>query len=230
MKTIVVTGANRGIGLAITRSLLHQHHRVIAVVRSEAAAEKLKSKFASEKTTPDIVTGDLGCAGAIEAIAHQIGSLISSIDVLINNAGIIGSATVISATPLEEMEEVHRVNVMAPFQLTNALLPFLRKSADARIINMSSGMGALTDLDGSYGAYRMSKAGLNLLTLMQAGALMKEGIHVYSVCPGWVKTDMGGSAAPRTPEQGADTPVWLATCQPSQASGKFYRDRNIISF
>ena len=230
MKTVVVTGAARGIGKAITSALLKQQHTVIGVFRSRESAEKLQQSVKQETGKLISVFGDLRKPEDIESIAQQIKEHTTTINVLINNAGIIGTSAAITAVSLQEMEEVQRVNVMAPFHLTNLLLPLLRKSSDARIIHLSSGMGAISDLDGSYGAYRMSKATVNMLTIMQAATLQSEGISVYSVCPSWVKTDMGGNSAPRTPEQGADTPVWLATTIPAAPTGKFYRDRKIISF
>lgn len=230
MKTIVVTGAARGIGKAITEALLKQEHTVIGVFRTKESATQLRQAVSNSSGKLISVFGDLRKPAELLAIAKQISEQTSALDALINNAGIIGSSTSIAATTIEEMQEVHQVNVMAPFQLTNLLLPLLRKSTDARIIHLSSGMGALSDLNGSYGAYRMPKASLNMLTMMQAGALQHEQISVYSACPGWVKTDMGGASAPRTPEQGADTPVWLATTDKPQPTGKFYRDRKIISY
>ncbi len=152
------------------------------------------------------------------------------LDVLINNAGIISSSTSISVSEIEEIRSVMGTNFFGPLEVTRALLPLLQKSPDARIINISSGMGAREELDGSYAGYRLSKAGLNNFTQMLARDLDGSPVKVYSMCPGWVKTEMGGSAAPRTVEQGADTAVWLATETPAPESGKFYRDRKIISY
>ena len=113
--------------------------------------------------------------------------------------------------------------------VTKALLPLLKKSDDARVINVSSGMGAWNSLDGSYAGYRLSKVSLNALTVMFANDLHGTAIKVNTISPGWVRTDMGGSHAPDSVEQGADTIVWLATAK-NIPSGKFLRNRREISF
>ncbi|RMD96883.1 MAG: SDR family oxidoreductase, partial [Calditrichaeota bacterium] len=97
-----------------------------------------------------------------------------------------------------------------------------------RIINISSGMGALSNLTGGYAGYRLSKTALNALTLLMANELRSSNIKVNAVSPGWVRTDMGGSGAPRSVEQGAETPVWLATLPAPAPTGKFFRDKQVI--
>jgi len=127
------------------------------------------------------------------------------------------------------VRETMETNFFGPFLLSQALLPLLLKSEDARIINISSGLGQLSGGGGGYPSYSISKAALNMLTVQMAGNLQAAGIKVNSVCPGWVRTEMGGPGAPRSIEEGVDTAVWLATA-PSVPSGKFIRDRKEIAW
>jgi NAD(P)-dependent dehydrogenase (short-subunit alcohol dehydrogenase family) len=110
------------------------------------------------------------------------------------------------------------------------MLPLLKKSQDARVINVSSGYGEIDGLSADVPSYCLSKLALNGATIMLADALQDRGIVVNSMCPGWVRTDMGGTSAPRSPEQGADTAIWLATEASRDKTGKFWRDRSEISY
>jgi NAD(P)-dependent dehydrogenase (short-subunit alcohol dehydrogenase family) len=117
--------------------------------------------------------------------------------------------------------------VLAPLHLAQALAPLLKRSGVGRIVNMSSGMGTLSEMEGGYAAYRISKAALNAVTGILAAEL-RGAVAVNSMCPGWVKTDMGGANAERDVSQGADTAVWLALDAPQNLTGKFLRDRKVI--
>lgn len=130
---------------------------------------------------------------------------------------------------LEEVSLLMETNFYGPWNMIQVLLPLIRKSPGGRIINISSGMGELASLAGDYPAYRLSKASLNSLSIMLAKELEHDGIMVNAMCPGWVKTDMGGRDAPRSVEEGADTAVWLAT-EEEIPTGKFFRDRKIIDW
>ena len=121
-------------------------------------------------------------------------------------------------------------NTFGAIRTTQAFLPLLEKAAAARVINVSSGYGALAGLSADVPSYCLSKLALNGATMMLAAALKPNGIDVYAMCPGWVRTDMGGASADRSPEQGADTAIWLATEAGSSLSGKFFRDRQEISY
>jgi NAD(P)-dependent dehydrogenase (short-subunit alcohol dehydrogenase family) len=119
-------------------------------------------------------------------------------------------------------------NTLAPLHLAQTLAPSLRRSRAGRIVNMSSGMGALSDMQGGYAAYRISKAALNAVTGILAAEL-RGAVAVNSMCPGWVKTDMGGADAERDVSEGADTAVWLALDAPQDLTGKFLRDGKLHS-
>jgi NAD(P)-dependent dehydrogenase (short-subunit alcohol dehydrogenase family) len=134
--------------------------------------------------------------------------------------------TGVSGAKIETLRRTMEVNIYGALRATQALLPLLPPGG-ARIINVSSGLGQLTDMTGGWLAYRISKTSLNALTRILADELKVTGVRVNSVCPGWVKTDMGGPNAERTPQQGAETIVWLAT-EPSVPTGGFFRDRKPI--
>ena len=159
---------------------------------------------------------------AIAGIEANPGSL----DVLVNNAGIYGVPTGAADYDLDEAHEVFETNVFGPWRLIQASLPLLRSSASPRIVNVSSGAGQLAEMGGGHAAYRLSKAALNALTRTLAAD--EPQISVNSICPGWVRTDMGGSSAPRSVEDGADTAVWLATMADDVPSGGFFRNREPI--
>jgi NAD(P)-dependent dehydrogenase (short-subunit alcohol dehydrogenase family) len=159
---------------------------------------------------------------AIAGIEANPGSL----DVLVNNAGIYGDPTGAADYDLDEAHEVFETNIFGPWRLIQASLPLLRSSESPRIVNVSSGAGQLADMDGGHTAYRLSKSALNALTRTLAAD--EPTISVNSICPGWVRTDMGGSRAPRSVEEGADTAVWLATMADDVPSGGFFRNREPI--
>jgi NAD(P)-dependent dehydrogenase (short-subunit alcohol dehydrogenase family) len=166
-------------------------------------------------------------AGALrDFLQHTFGWL----DVLINNAGIISDD---ESSGLEVKPSTVRTtletNTLAPLQLSQTLVPLLKRSRAGRIVNMSSGMGSLSGMEGGYAAYRISKAALNAVTGILAAEL-RGTVAVNSMCPGWVRTDMGGANAERDVSQGADTAVWLALDAPHDLSGKFLRDRKVIAW
>ena len=224
-RNILVTGANRGIGLEIVKQLAIQGHTVIATGRD---LEKVKSKTASFKGEIMHFALDVTDPASVALLKKSLGAEIDHLDGLINNAGIMSANSGPMSSDMKESTSVISTNLLGPWRLSQSLLPLLEASKDARIINMSSGMGAWDDLSASHAAYRMSKVSLNALTVMMASEL--EGrVKVNSMSPGWVKTDMGGPNAQRTVEQGADTAVWLAT-EKDIPSGKFFRDRKEIPF
>ena len=129
---------------------------------------------------------------------------------------------------LETWRETLTTNVFGPLMLIQALAPLMKKNGYGRIVNVSSGQGQLSDMGAGTPAYRVSKTALNALTRTVAAELTGSGVLVNSMCPGWVRTDMGGAGAPRSVEQGADTAVWLATLPGGGPTGGFFRDRKPI--
>jgi NAD(P)-dependent dehydrogenase (short-subunit alcohol dehydrogenase family) len=222
----LVTGANRGIGREIARELAAKGLRVVVAAREESAANVAAQNIAEEGGQVEGLVLDVSDSASIAHAAREFAERFDRLDVLINNAGIYPDkgVTILTATRELFARTLH-TNTLGPIEVVQQLLPSLRKSQGARIINMSSGYGQLDDLSPDVSAYCLSKLALNGVTIMLSRALAGEGIAVNSMCPGWVRTDMGGSAAPRSVEEGADTAVWLATEADHSLTGKFFRDR-----
>jgi NAD(P)-dependent dehydrogenase (short-subunit alcohol dehydrogenase family) len=225
-KIILVTGANRGIGLEICRQLGKIGHTVILTARNEE-----KGREAIKKITGDVVFHvlDVTSQASVDELFHNVNDEYGRLDVLINNAGIVMKNTDLSLIEIEDVKVIMETNFYGPMRMNKAFTPLLQKSDDARIINVSSSMGSLANLTGGYAGYRLSKIGLNAQTILLSYDLKRAGIKVFSMCPGWVKTDMGGTAAPRPVTIGADTAVWLSL-EKNLVPGKFYRDRKIIQW
>lgn len=226
-KTALVTGANKGIGFEITRELARMSWRVFLGARNEkagrAAAEKLSG--AGEVIFLEI---DVSNHKSIRAAAAELGRESERLDVLVNNAGILrdDEGGALAITP-EIFEQTMRTNTLGPWLVAQAFVPLLRKSRAPRIVNVSSGSGQLEDgADGWAPGYSVSKTALNGVTAQLAAALPKFAVN--SVCPGWVRTDMGGENATRSVGEGAASIVWLATDAPQDLTGKFVKDRKVI--
>ena len=221
-KTALVTGASRGIGFEIARGLVRLGARVIAVGQDPARLEAACAVLGAEAVVADVSTE--------EGVARVLAA--GPIDILINNAGVIDDPVPTWDLPVADWDHVMAVNVRGPFLLCRALVPGMRARRWGRIVNVSSGMGAFADgLDGGHPAYRVSKAALNALTKSLAAELTRDpAILVNAMCPGWVRTDMGGASAPRSVEQGADTALYLASLPDGGPSGGFFRDRQPISW
>jgi NAD(P)-dependent dehydrogenase (short-subunit alcohol dehydrogenase family) len=225
---VVVTGGNRGIGFEICRQLSARGARVVLTARKQAAGEAAVEKLAGQKHAAAFHPLDVTDGESIERLRDFLKEIYGHVDVLINNAGIIptGEAPAMKVD-LATVRETLETNALGPLHLAQRLVPLMRRGTSPRIVNMSSGMGALNDNDGGYSAYRMSKTLLNAVTAILAAEL-SGAVAVNSVCPGWVKTDMGGPAAERDVAEGADTAVWLALDAPATLTGKFVRDRKVI--
>ncbi len=225
----LVSGANRGLGAAIALELANRGATVYAGARDPTTLEGLdaQSDGAMHALTLD-VTNDEQIEAAVAHVAAKAGRL----DILVNNAG-VGDwhGTTLQSLDPGMLDKVLATNLRGPILLAKAALPHLLKHRGSRVVNMSSGMGALEEgMSGSAPAYRISKTGLNGLTAYLAGEYAQQGLIANSVCPGWVRTDMGGPNAQRDIPEGADTPVWLACFQEGAPSGKFWRDRQVIPF
>jgi len=215
----LVSGASRGIGAEIARQLAADYgFLVFAGARDPGDVEEAEGIVPLEL---DVTKQD-----TVDAAQEQIGTDPGHLDALVNNAGIYGDPIGAADYDLDRAHEVLEVNTFGPWRLTEAFVPLLRRSDRPRIVNVSSGAGQLSDMNGGRAAYRVSKAGLNALTRTLASD--ERWLKVNTMCPGWVRTDMGGSAAPRSLEQGADTAVWLATLPDHGPTGGFFRDRKPI--
>ncbi|MGO9629096.1 MAG: SDR family oxidoreductase [Xanthobacteraceae bacterium] len=226
----VVTGGNRRIGFEICRQLAARGARVVLTARKRAAGEAAVKQLAAQKLAVVFHPLDVTDGKSIETLHDFLKETYGHLDVLINNAGIIakGEAPALKVD-LATVRAALETNALGPLHLAQTLVPLLKRGTRPRIVNMSSGMGALTDNDGGYAAYRMSKTALNAATAILSAEL-RSTVAVNSVCPGWVKTDMGGPNAERDVADGADTAVWLALDAPETLTGKFVRDRKVIAW
>lgn len=216
----LVTGSNRGIGKEIARQLAQEHDWYVIITSRTIEKARKAAEEIGENTFP--MELDVSSHRSLDAFENFLTKDLKHLDALINNAGILGSNS-ITRLDMEEIRNVMGVNVFGVMEVTKRALPFLKKASDPRIVNMSSGMGTFSSTNsGSHGAYRLSKWTLNGFTRMLASDLTD--VKVNAMSPGWVATDMGGSSAPRSLEQGADTAVWLAT-EKNIPTGKFWMDR-----
>lgn len=217
----LVTGATRGIGAAIASRL-------------SALGATL---YAGARDVDDIDDGglrpvelDVTEPAQIRAAVDRVRDEEGRLDVLVNNAGVDGSAEPLHEVPVETIERVVETNLRGPILLTRRAVPLLVERG-GRVVNVSSSMGTLGDgMCPGWAAYHVSKAGLNALTVYLAEEYDSERLAANAVDPGKVDTRMGGPEADRTPEEAAETPVWLARMKPGQASGGFWKDRQRIQW
>ncbi len=225
MQTALITGANRGIGYEVARQLVAAGYRVILTARKpEPGREAARSQGA------DFIELDVSSLDSIEQLAHTVGrDHPNGIHVLVNNAGVLlADSRPIIDVSAEEVEQTVRTNALGPFYLTQALAPHLRPNA--QVIMVSSGAGTMCEGYSSYAPlYSASKTFMNALTRHLAASLAERKVWVNAVCPGWVRTDMGGPAANRSVEKGAETIVWLAVSN-QETYGRFFRDKKEISW
>lgn len=222
----VITGANRGIGKEVARQLAMQGAHVILTARNLEAARTAADEIGGLCTPAQL---DVANDASTEAFERFLAAGFPAVDVLVNNAGITGGRIPMTGFDLESMRTAMETNFYGAMRVTRAVLPLLQRSSDARIINVSTSMAQFAGLTGGYAAYRLSKVALNGFTCLLANELADAKIAVNAVCPGWVRTDMGGPNAPDSIEQGADTIMWLATIRHSP-TGKFFRAKKQISW
>lgn len=231
-KICLVTGANRGIGFAVCKKLKELGHIVILTARDRKkggdAAKKLGVHFCQLDVANE--ASRLRCKRFVE---KKFGRL----DVLVNNAGVFLDnkdpevyETSAFQTTLDILRKSIEVNTLASFRLCQLFIPLMRKNKYGRIVNVSSRYGQLSTMKGGDAAYRISKTALNAVTRIFAAETKGENILINSVHPGWVRTRMGGSKAPLTPGQGAETIVWAATLPNSGPTGKFFSEKNEIGW
>ncbi|HYE76037.1 MAG TPA: SDR family oxidoreductase [Blastocatellia bacterium] len=232
-KIALVTGANKGIGFEAARQLAKHDMTVLLGARDEHRGEEAAARLRDEKLDVHFIQLEVSDAASIAAAAKTIESRFGKLDILVNNAGVSrDSGTPPSRIDANALQETLATNLNGVIFTTTALLPLLKKSDDARIINVSSTFGsinAVSKMEAVAPAYHISKAALNMWTVMLANELKPQNITVNSICPGWVKTDMGTDAAPRTVEQGAAIITRLAT-QTERPSGGFFDDAGTIQW
>ncbi|WP_435770693.1 SDR family NAD(P)-dependent oxidoreductase [Nocardioides sp. SYSU DS0651] len=235
MKIALVTGANRGIGLASARRLARDCGHVVVAARKADAAEEAADRLRREGYAVSGLAMDVTDSAAVRLAAEEVSRRFGHLDVLVNNAGILPEAT--NPAPREVLdlamfEQTYATNVLGAVAVTEAFLPLLRASAAGRIVNVSSSVGSLahqTDPESPWfamvvPAYQSSKAALNAVTVVLAKALADTPIKVTAVCPGWVQTDLAPGnreQAPTTPEEAAEVVHRAATLGADESSGTF---------
>jgi len=228
-RTALVTGGNRGIGLAICKDLAERGLHVVLGSRDEANGEAAARPIRAQGGTVRVEQIDVAEPDSITDCYERLAADDVAVDVLVNNAGIYPENDALDAT-IDQLDRAWTVNTRGPWLLVKAFVPDMIERGYGRVVNMSSGSGSFGEgLDPEHAAYAASKSALNVLTMTLDDALPDESdVKVNSMCPGWVHTRMGGEAAPRTPEEGADTALWLATLPTDGPSGGFFRDRERI--
>lgn len=231
-RVALVTGANRGLGLETSRQLLTKGLTVVMTGRDPDALERARIGLGDDAHERSVaVPLDVTDAGSIDAAVRLIGERVGPVDVLINNAAVLlHEDEDVFSIPPAGYRGTFETNVFAVIELCRAFVPGMVRRRYGRVVNVSSGAGQLAGMSTYAPAYSMSKAALNALTRQLAGACRDAGVLVNAVDPGWVRTDMGGPSAPRSPEEGADTIVWLATLPDGGPSGGFFRDRRAIAW
>lgn len=225
----LVTGANRGIGKQVSIDLAKQGIYVLVGARNPGeAADTLAAVQAVGKG--EILSLDVSKEQSISEALDTITGSFGRLDILVNNAGIFADPGSFFDTTSEDLHRTLLVNLYGPLRLIQTFLPMMIQNNFGRIVNVSSGMGQLSDMGGGYPAYRISKTAINALTNVASAEAVGKNIKINSVCPGWVKTDMGGASATRPVEKGAETIVWAATLPDSGPTGKFFRDKKEISW
>ena len=226
----VVTGANRGLGLEVTRQLAMLGHTVFLGSRDEAKGTEAAKPLVAAGLDVRSVALDVTDPTTTDALAERLESELGRLDVLVNNAAIHYDTWQAAITAdLRVVREALETNVLGAWQLTERLVPLLRRSDHGRIVNVSSGGGSLSEMSGGIPAYRVSKTALNALTRILASELRRDGILVNSVCPGWVATDMGGRGG-RPVQDGAANMCWAALLPDGGPSGGFFRDGQPVAW
>lgn len=227
-KTVLVTGANRGIGLEVCKQLGEVGYHIFLSARNIEKGEMAVTRLRDAGIKADFIQMDVADEESIKMASAEFGNLSLQLDVLINNAAILEDSGDVLKMPTEELRSAINTNSIGAFIVIREFLPFMNKGG--RIINVSSGAGALSDISSYAPAYSISKTTMNAITKQYAAVLKSKKIAVNSVCPGWVRTEMGGKTAPRSVKKGAETIVWLATESPNKNTGLFWRDKKVIDW
>jgi NAD(P)-dependent dehydrogenase (short-subunit alcohol dehydrogenase family) len=223
----VVTGAYRGLGLETCRQLADLGYRVVLTARRDTDGEAAAASLREQGKDVRFQRLDVDDQTLVDDLALSIRDQFGRLDVLVNNAGIFPDPPPDSATSsvfeadADTLRDAFETNTLGPWRLCRALVPLM--NGNGRVVNVSSGMGQLSDMNGCCPGYRLSKTALNAVTRIFADELKDTAVKVNSVCPGWVRTEMGGDNATLSVEEGARGIVWAATLDDDGPSGGFFR-------
>jgi len=230
----VVTGAYRGLGYETCRQLAKLGYSVILAARKEAEGRAAIDALQREGMDVSFCLLDVTSEASIQQLADFIRTKHGRLDVLVNNAGIFPdpapsdrSSTIFDAN-METIRQGFETNTLGPLHLCQILIPLMGDRG--RVVNISSGMGQLSEMNGGCPGYRLSKTALNAVTRIFADELKETGIKINAICPGWVRTDMGGEEAPLSIEEGVRGIVWAATLPEDGPSGGFFRHGEPIAW
>lgn len=231
VKTALITGANRGLGFEAARQLGKAGYHVILTSRDPEKGANKTAELREAGLDVEFLPLDVAKDESVQKVAQYVRDNVSTLDAIINNAGVfedpIGmpEASILNVK-LETIRSTFEINTLGPLRLIQRMSPFMRGGGS--IVNVSSGMGQLSDMEGECPAYRISKTALNAVTRIAAEELKGSRIRVNAICPGWVRTDMGGPNADRDIEKGVETIVWAAMLPDDGPTGKFFRDKQEI--
>lgn len=237
-RVAVVTGANRGLGFATVRELAKRGYRTVLTARGAAKAQEAAAALAKEGLEVEAEALDVASDASVAAFVGRLRERHGRCDVLVNNAGAIfepsndpsdpGGASTMQV-PADVVARAFNTNTLGAYRLIRAILPMMNAAGYGRVVNVSSGMGALHDMGSAFPAYRISKTALSAVTRLFAHEAA-DGVLVNAVCPGWVRTDMGGAAADRSVDEGIYGSVVAATLGADGPQGAFLRDGEIIDW
>jgi NAD(P)-dependent dehydrogenase (short-subunit alcohol dehydrogenase family) len=227
-RVALVSGGNRGIGLEVCRQL---SGRGITVVMGSRDAEQGRAAAAELPEGVVVHQLDVAAPESVERLARSVEEEFGRLDILVNNAAISNDEGQRGAdADLDRVKEALEANLFGAWRLCEVAIPMMQRNGYGRIVNVSTGLASLEDMGGGSPGYRVSKTALNVLTRILASELRGSGILVNAVNPGWVQTDMGGSSATRTVEEGAEALVWAATLPNNGPNGGFFRDREPVAW
>jgi NAD(P)-dependent dehydrogenase (short-subunit alcohol dehydrogenase family) len=222
----LVSGGNRGIGLEVCRQLVERSYSVVMGSRDEE-----QGRSAAARLPDGVIVRQLDVADpeSVDRLSRSIEEEFGRLDILVNNAAISNDEGQRGVdADLDRVKESLEANLLGAWRLCEMAIPLMRRNGYGRIVNVSTGLAALEDMGGGSPGYRVSKTALNALTRILASELRGSGILVNAVNPGWVQTDMGGSGATRSVEEGAEALVWAATLPNSGPTGGFFQDRRPV--
>ncbi len=232
-RVALVTGANRGLGFETSRQLLARGLNVVLAGRDDRALDRARHKLelGRDEARAMVVHLDVTDPASMTTAHRAVAERFGGVDILVNNAAIVlfENEDVLSI-PSDAYRRTFETNVFGAIDVCRVFVPEMARAGYGRVVNVSSGAGQLARMSGYAPAYSMSKTALNAFSRILAHTYRDRGVLVNAVDPGWVRTDMGGPSAPRSPEEGADTIVWLATLPDDGPTGGFFHDRRPIEW
>lgn len=234
-RSALVTGANRGIGLEIARQLAKAGLQVALAARDAGKGTAAAAELAAQGLEVTSLELDVTCKDSVQRAVSELVTRTGGVDVLVNNAAILidgpgGFSASILDLDADVLRRTFETNLEGPVRLMQAVLPGMRARGYGRIVNVSSTAGQMAGMGAGYPAYRMSKAALNAASRITADEIGPGNVKINAMCPGWVRTRMGGAQAPRSVEEGADTAIFLATLPENGPTGGFFQDRKPIAW